>query len=57
MLLLRRTYSLFLGQLLHDRTANKMVRAVSRIRGAIAIIMLDDIELRISTVGARRGLE
>ncbi len=32
-LLPRRTYSPLLGRLLHDRTADKMARAVSRIRG------------------------
>ena len=38
-LLPRRTYSPLLGRLLHDRTADKMARAVSRIPGATAIIV------------------
>jgi amino acid transporter len=47
-LLPRRTYSALLGRLLHDRTADKMARAVSRVRGATAIIMPYDIESRIA---------
>lgn len=49
-LLPRRTYSPLLGRLLHDRTADKMARAVSRIRGATAIIVPYDIESRIARV-------
>jgi len=47
-LLPRRTFSALLGRLLHDRTADKMARAVSRVRGATAIIMPYDIESRIA---------
>ncbi|GBG37133.1 DNA-binding protein [Mycobacterium montefiorense] len=47
-LLPRRTFSPLLGRLLHDRTADKMARAVSRIRGATAIIVPYDIESRIA---------
>ncbi|OYV24307.1 MAG: DNA-binding protein, partial [Mycobacterium sp. 20-66-4] len=47
-LLPRRTYSALLGRLLHDRTADRMARAVSRIRGATAIILPYDIESRIA---------
>ncbi len=47
-LLPRRTYSALLGRLLHDRTADRMARAVSRIRGATAIIVPYDIESRIA---------
>lgn len=47
-LLPRRTYSPLLGRLLHDRTADKMARAVSRIRGATAIVVPYDIESRIA---------
>jgi amino acid transporter len=54
-LLPRRTYSPLLGRLLHDRTADKMARAVSQVRGATAIIVPYDIESRI-TRGARNGL-
>jgi len=49
-LLPRRTYSAMLGRLLHDRTADKMARAVSRIPGATAIIVPYDVESRISRV-------
>ena len=49
-LLPRRTYSAMLGRLLHDRTADKMARAVSRIAGATAIIVPYDVESRISRV-------
>ncbi|OBH33694.1 hypothetical protein A5692_13580 [Mycobacterium sp. E342] len=47
-LLPRRTYSPLLGRLLHDRTADKMARTVSRVRGATAIIVPYDIESRIA---------
>jgi amino acid transporter len=49
-LLPRRTYSQLLGRLLHDRTADKMARAVSRIQGATAIIVPYDVESRIARV-------
>ncbi len=51
-LLPRRTYSALLGRLLHDRTADKMARAVSRIQGATAIIVPYDVESRIARVDA-----
>ncbi len=47
-LLPRRTYSAILGRLLHDRTGDKMARAVSRIPGATAIIVPYDVESRIA---------
>jgi len=47
-LLPRRTFSALLGRLLHDRTADKMARAVSRVRGATAIIVPYDIESKIA---------
>ena len=53
-LLPRRTYSAMLGRLLHDRTADKMARAVSRIPGATAIIVPYDVESRIARVDLRR---
>ncbi|SPM32670.1 hypothetical protein O984_02175 [Mycobacterium rhizamassiliense] len=56
-LLPRRTYSPLLGRLLHDRTADKMARAVSRIRGATAIIVPYDIESRIARVAPGVQLE
>jgi hypothetical protein len=49
-LLPRRTYSPLLGRLLHDRTADKMARTVSRIRRATAIIVPHDIESRIARI-------
>lgn len=55
-LLPRRTYSPLLGRLLHDRTADKMARAVSRVRNATAIIVPYDIESRIARI-APNGLD
>ncbi|GBG37134.1 DNA-binding protein [Mycobacterium montefiorense] len=49
-LLPRRTYSPLVGRLLHDRTADKIARAVSRIPGATAQIVPYDIESRIAEV-------
>jgi amino acid transporter len=49
-LLPRRTYSPLVGRLLHDRTADKMARAVSRIPGVAAQILPYDIESRIAEV-------
>ncbi len=46
-LLPRRSYSPLLGRLLHDRTADKISAAVSRIPGASAQIVVYDIESRI----------
>jgi amino acid transporter len=46
-LLPRRTYSALLGRLLHDRTADMIAGAVSRIQGASAQIVAYDIESRI----------
>jgi hypothetical protein len=42
----RREYAPLVGRLLHDRTADKMARAVSRIPGATAIIVPYDIASR-----------
>jgi amino acid transporter len=47
-LLPRREYAPLVGRLLHDATADKMARAVSRIQGATAIIVPYDIESRIA---------
>jgi hypothetical protein len=52
-LLPRREYSAFLGRLLHDGTADKIARVVSRIPGASAQIVAYDIESRIKTTQAR----
>ena len=46
-LLPRRTYAPFLGRLLHDRTADKVARAVSLIPDAAATIVPYDVESRI----------
>jgi hypothetical protein len=51
-LLPRRTYSPLLGRLLHDRTADRMARAVSRIPDATAIIVPYDVGSRISRLVA-----
>ncbi|MBV9352784.1 MAG: APC family permease [Mycobacterium sp.] len=53
-LLPRRTFSPLLGRLLHDRTADKMARAVSRISGATAIIVPYDVGSRIALVSPDR---
>jgi hypothetical protein len=50
-LLPRRTFAPLLGRLLHDRTADKMARAVSRVAAATAIIVPYDIESRIARNG------
>ncbi|MBW0013343.1 amino acid permease [Mycobacterium sp.] len=46
-LLPRRTYSALLGRLLHDRTADKIARAVSLIPDAAATIVPYDVESRV----------
>jgi hypothetical protein len=46
----RRTYAPLVGRLLHDRTADKMARAVSRIPGATALIVPYDIGSRVAQV-------
>jgi amino acid transporter len=45
----RRTYAPLVGRLLHDRTADKMGRAVSRVPGATALIVPYDIDSRIAS--------
>lgn len=49
-LLPRRTFSPLLGRLLHDRTADKMAKVISRIPGASAQILPYDIKSRIAQV-------
>src|SRR5262249_17011344 len=46
-LLPRRTYSPLVGRLLHDRTADKIARAVSRVPDAAATIVPYDVQSRI----------
>jgi hypothetical protein len=47
-LLPRRTYSPLVGRLLHDRTADKIARTISRIPNASAQIVAFDVESRIA---------
>ncbi|ORV06393.1 APC family permease [Mycobacterium celatum] len=47
-LLPRRTYAPLLGRLLHDRTADKIARAISRIPDAAATIVPYDVQSRIA---------
>jgi hypothetical protein len=47
LLLPRRSYAPLLGRLLHDRTADKISRAVSRIPHAAATIVPYDVQSRI----------
>jgi len=54
-LLPRRTYSALLGRLLHDRTADKIARVVSRIEGASAQIVAYDISSRIAQAQAAQA--
>ncbi len=55
-LLSRRTYLPLQGRLLHDRIADKMARAVSRVQGATPIIVPYDIGSRIARI-APDGIE
>jgi amino acid transporter len=54
-LLPRRTYSPLLGRLLHDRTADKMAKVISRIPGASAQILPYDIKSRIAQATRAQG--
>ena len=56
-LLPRRTFSPLLGRLLHDRTADKMAKVISRIPGASAQIVPYDIKSRIAQVTQGQGDE
>jgi hypothetical protein len=56
-LLPRRTYSALLGRLLHDRTADKIARVISRIPGASAQIVAYDIGSRIVQAQAARAAD
>jgi len=51
----RRTYSTFLGRLLHDRTADRMAAAVSRIPHAAATIVPFDVRNRLKVIEDRRA--
>jgi hypothetical protein len=51
----RRTYSSVLGRLLHDRTADRMAAAVSRIPHAAATIVPFDVRNRLQVIHDRRA--
>ncbi len=51
----RRSYSPLLGRLLHDRTADKIAGAVSRIPHAAATIVPFDVRSRLETLHARQA--
>ncbi|MDT7719336.1 MAG: hypothetical protein QOE94_347, partial [Mycobacterium sp.] len=51
-LLPRRTYAPLVGRLLHDRTADKMAAAISRVAGATAQIVAYDVGSRITQATA-----
>ena len=53
-LLPRRTYAPLVGRLLHDRTADKMAAAISRVPGATAQIVAYDVGSRIAQAAASR---
>jgi amino acid transporter len=51
----RRSYSALLGRLLHDRTADKIAAAVSRIPRSAATIVPYDVPSRVSVLQARQA--
>jgi hypothetical protein len=51
-LLPRRTYAPLVARLLHDRTADKMARTISRVEGAAAQIVVYDVGSRIDQAAA-----
>ncbi len=56
-LLPRRTYAPLVGRLLHDRTADKMAAAISRVDGATAQIVAYDVGSRIAQAEATARIE
>ncbi len=56
-LLPRRTYAPLVGRLLHDRTADKMAGAISRVEGATAQIVAYDVSSRIAQAEAAARTE
>ncbi|BBX44026.1 APC family permease [Mycobacterium cookii] len=56
-LLPRRTYAPLVGRLLHDRTADRMAGAISRVEGATAQIVAYDVGSRIAQAGAMARTE
>ncbi|MGH3261779.1 MAG: hypothetical protein ACRDNS_07270, partial [Trebonia sp.] len=55
MILPRRSYSALLGRLLHDRTADKIAAAISRIPRSAATIVPYDVPSRVSVLQARQA--
>jgi len=55
MILPRRSYSALLGRLLHDRTADKIAAAVSRIPRSAATIVPYDVPSRVAVLQARQA--
>ena len=53
----RRSYTALLGRLLHDRTADRMAAAVSRIPHAAATIVPFDVRNRLQVIHERRAAE
>jgi hypothetical protein len=56
-LLPRRSYAPLVGRLLHDRTADRMAAAISRVPDATAQILAYDVGSRISRAAAARRVE
>ena len=50
----RRSYSPLAGRLLHDHTADRIARRVSRVPGAAATIIPFDVRHKVETIHARR---
>jgi hypothetical protein len=53
----RRTYPPLVARLLHDRTADKLAQAVSRVEGATAQIVVYDVGSRIDQAMAASRLD
>jgi hypothetical protein len=53
----RRSYSPLLGRLLHDRTADKMAAAISRIPRSAATIVPYDVPTRVAVLQARQAVK
>jgi amino acid transporter len=51
----RRSYSPLAGRLLHDHTADRIARRVSRVHGASAMIIPFDVRHKVETLHARRA--
>jgi amino acid transporter len=56
-LLPRRTYAALVGRLLHDRTADRMAAAISRVPDATAQILAYDVGSRIARAAAARRID